>query len=158
MWGRRMWALIFYENSKITTRCWTTINRRMLDLTKKRYPTSFVQGQRRSPSKIVGGVKQHLETNTIPARDAQRVQTKPCVHQDPETPQRLTRPVWVSCTGMSQQWPASRALGAATWSHSLWHKPSWRRSPLTPHRAAEQTTHKLQNNYTKEILALLRKF
>ena len=52
-----------------------------------------VQGQRRSPSKIVGGVKQHLETNTIPARDAQRVQTKPCVHQDPETPQRLTRPV-----------------------------------------------------------------
>ena len=25
-----------------------------------------------------------------------------------------------------------RGLGAATWSHSLWQKPSWRRLPLTP--------------------------
>ena len=82
-------------------------------------------------SKMVGGVKQHLETNPIPARDAQRVQTKPCVHQDPHTPQRLTRPVFES-PGRSQQWPAAGALGAATWSHSLWHKPSLGRSPLTP--------------------------
>ena len=34
-----------------------------------------VQGQRRSPSKMVGGVKSHLESNPIPARDAQRAQT-----------------------------------------------------------------------------------
>ena len=33
-----------------------------------------VQGQR-SPSKMVGGVKLHLESNPIPARDAQRTQT-----------------------------------------------------------------------------------
>ena len=32
-----------------------------------------VQGQR-SPSKMVGGVKLHLESNPIPARDAQRTQ------------------------------------------------------------------------------------
>ena len=29
-----------------------------------------IQGQRRSPSKMVGGVKSHLESNSIPARDA----------------------------------------------------------------------------------------
>ena len=34
-----------------------------------------VQGQRRSPRKMVGGVKSCLESNHIPARDAQRVQT-----------------------------------------------------------------------------------
>ena len=34
-----------------------------------------VQGQRRSPSKMVGGVKSCLESNPIPARDAQRAQT-----------------------------------------------------------------------------------
>ena len=29
---------------------------------------------------------------------------------------------------------------------------------VTHHRATEQTTHRLQNNYTKEVLTLLRKF
>ena len=33
-----------------------------------------IQGQRRSPSKMVGGVNSHLESNPIPARDAQRAQ------------------------------------------------------------------------------------
>ena len=34
----------------------------------------------------------------------------------------------------SVSWPASGAgaLGTATWLHSMWHKPSWRRLPLTP--------------------------
>ena len=50
-----------------------------------------VQGQRRSPSKMVGGAKSHLESNSIPTRDAQRAQTKPCVHQDSKTP-RETKP------------------------------------------------------------------
>ena len=31
----------------------------------------------------------HLESNPILPRDTQRAQTKPCAHQDPETPQRL---------------------------------------------------------------------
>ena len=34
-----------------------------------------VQGQRRSPSKTVGGANSHLESNPIPARDAQRAHT-----------------------------------------------------------------------------------
>ena len=39
-------VLIFScENSKITTHCWTTIDRRMLDPTKKRYPTSKGTGE-----------------------------------------------------------------------------------------------------------------
>ena len=37
---------------------------------------SHIQGQRRSPSKTVGGVKSRLESNPLPTRDVQRVQTK----------------------------------------------------------------------------------
>ena len=78
---------------------------------------SHIRGQR-SHSKMVGGAKSHLESNPIPVRDAQRVQTKPCVHQDPETPQRPSQTcVWLSCGGTGPQWPAAGAgtLGAATW-------------------------------------------
>ena len=68
-------ALIYScENSKITTLCWTTINRKMLDPTKKRYPTSKGKGNKH-PSKMVGGVKLCLESSPIPARDTRRAQT-----------------------------------------------------------------------------------
>ena len=50
-----------------------------------------IQGQRRSPSEMVGGVISHLELNPLPSRVAQSAQTKPCVHQDPGTPQE-TKP------------------------------------------------------------------
>ena len=50
-----------------------------------------VEGQRRRSNKMVGGAKSHLESNPIPARDARRPQTKLCVHQDPEAPQRLSQ-------------------------------------------------------------------
>ena len=43
-----------------------------------------MQGQRKSPKKMVGGVKSHLESSPVPTRDTQRTQMKPCVHQDPE--------------------------------------------------------------------------
>ena len=153
-------VFIFCENSKITTQCWTTIYRRMLDPTKKDtpcprakektqkdsccrlvaklrvrlfwphglWPARFLcpwdspgkntgmgchfllQGifptQESSPGllhcrqilyqlsyegsmKTVGGVKSHLESAPIPAREAWRAQTKPCAHQ--ETPQRLSQ-------------------------------------------------------------------
>ena len=39
-----------------------------------------ILGQRRSPSKIVGGAKSHLKSNPIATRDAQRAQTKPRAH------------------------------------------------------------------------------
>ena len=56
-------AVIFScENSKITTCCYTTVDRRMLD-------------PRRGPRKMVEGVKSLLDSDTIPARDAPRAQT-----------------------------------------------------------------------------------
>ena len=36
---------------------------------------AHVQGQRGKPSKTVGGASSRLESNPIPARDAQRAQT-----------------------------------------------------------------------------------
>ena len=45
------------------------------------------QGQRGSPSKMVGEVNSHLESNPIPARDAQRVQTN-LVHTRTQGPHR----------------------------------------------------------------------
>ena len=55
-----------------------------------------IQGQRRSPRKTVEGVKSHLESNPIPARDTRRAQTKLWVHRDPETPRRLSQKcLWV---------------------------------------------------------------
>ena len=86
------------ENSKIATHCETTIDRRMLDSTKKRYPTSKGKGD--APNKMVGGAKSHLESNPMPARDTWRAQIKPCVHQDPEAPQRLIRPAF-QCLSVS---------------------------------------------------------
>ena len=97
----------------------------MLGPTKKKM--LHVQGQRRSPSKMVGQVKSYLESNPIPTTDARRAQTKPCVHQ--ETPQRQS--LNVSSRGTGQQWMLQ---GQGLWVQQawVWHKPSWRRSPLTP--------------------------
>ena len=86
-------SLIFScENSKITTRCWTTTERRMLGPTKKKIPQ--VPGQRRNPSQMVGGEKSSLESNPIQATEARRAQRKTAVHQ--ETQQRLRQTcLWV---------------------------------------------------------------
>lgn len=58
-------------------------------------------------------------------------------------------------------WPkaklSTRTPGHSQASHSLLHSSlTGGRHPLH-HRATEQTTHKLQNNYTKEMLALFKK-
>ena len=70
-------ALIFScENSKITTRCRTTIDRRMLDPTKKKdtpHPRT-----KEKPQKTGGGVKLYLESNPISAREAQGAQMFEC--------------------------------------------------------------------------------
>ena len=78
---------------------------------------SHIQGQRRSPSKMVGGAKSNLESNPISTRDAQRAWTNPCAHQ--ETHRDWARLAFeclsASCGGMGQQWPATEAgaLGTA---------------------------------------------
>ena len=84
------------------------------------------------------------------------------VHTRTQRPHRhCARPVFESC---AEVWVSSGLLqGQGLWvqlpgPHSLWHKPSWRRSSLTHHTAAKQTTHKLQNNHTNENFALLKKF
>ena len=107
----------------------------------KKYPTSKGKGEAPDGRRA----KLHLESNPISARDIPRDQTKPCAYQ--ETPQRLSQTclwvfpaeVWVS-SGLSQ--------GQGLWVQQtwVWHKPSWRRSQLTPPRSDKNT----QKNYTKK--------
>ena len=63
---------------------------------------------------------------------------KPCGHQDPETPQRPSQNcVWVSPVEVwvSSGLPQGHGLWVQqTW---VWHKPSWRRSPLTPPQSCQ---------------------
>ena len=94
-----------------------------------------IQGQRRSPNKMVGGAKSRLESNPIPARDLWEGSNKILCTPGPSDPTE-TEPelcLNVSCGGTGQQWPTAGAgAPAAELSHSPWHKPSWKRSPLTP--------------------------
>ena len=81
---------------------------------KKKIP--YVQGQRRGPSRTVGGAKSHLESNLLPTRDAHRDRTNLCSlgpRDFTETQPELC--LSASCEGMGQQWPAAgvEALGAA---------------------------------------------
>ena len=64
----------------------------------------------------------------------------PCVHQDPETPQTETKLcVGVSCGVRVSSGPL-RGQGLWVQQAWVWRKPSWRRSPLTPPRAAKTYT------------------
>ena len=69
---------------------------------------------KKKPSKMVGGVKLHLESNPITPRDARMAQTlcTPGPRDPIETETELC--LNVSGGGMDQQWPASGAgvLGA----------------------------------------------
>ena len=81
---------------------------------------------------MVGGVKSHLESNPIPTRNTQRAQTNLCctrTQRPYETETELC--LSISCGGTCQQWTAAGAwpLGA---EDLVWHKPSWKRSPLSP--------------------------
>ena len=84
------------------------------------------------PSKTIGEVKSRLESNPIPTRDAQRQRA----HQDPEPPQRLRQNcVWVSPAEVQVSSGLPRGQGLWVQQTRVWHKPSWRRWPLTHHRA-----------------------
>ena len=63
---------------------------------------------------------------------------KPYVHQDAGTPTE-TEPERCLGVGAGQRWTAAGAgvLVQQTW---VWRKPSWRRSPLTHHRAIRTYT------------------
>ena len=128
------------------------------------------QGQRRSPRKVVGGAKSHLESKPITARDAQRTQTnlvwseitfrikahnhqrrsedsnKPCVHQDPETPPEIETELClsVSCGGTGK----SCNLGQIIWpfvalvsSHIKWDDDAYCTVLLWEGQCLEQRRH-----------------
>ena len=82
---------------------------------------------------MVGVGKSRLESNPIPATDAQRAQTYLVLTRTQRPPQRLRQNcVWVSS---EEVWVCSGLLqGQGLWVQQtwMWHKPSWRRSPLTP--------------------------
>ena len=111
-WSRRMCAQLLLQ--ELQNYNLLLGNRQMLDPTKKKIP--HIQGQRRSSNKTVKGAKSHLESNPILTRHTEG-SNKPCAHQDPETPQRLSQNcVWVSpakvqvSSGLLQ---GEGALGAA---------------------------------------------
>ena len=145
--------------TKIIASCWTTINRRMLDPIKKEIPC--IQGQRRSPNKMVGGTQSRFKSNLRPARDNRRAKTKPCVPRTKgkeQQPPQETEPdcLWVfECLVQryGSQWPATEP-----WGCSVWPRSSWRRRCYPYYRATEQTTPKLENNCIKDVLALLQRF
>ena len=92
----------------------------------------YVQGQRRSPRKMLGGAKSHLESNPVSARGARRAQTNLVCTRT----QRLHRD-WAKNVSVSpaEVWVSSGLLqGQGHWVQQtwVWHKPSWRRSPFTP--------------------------
>ena len=105
----------------------------MLDPTKK---IPHIQGQRRSPSKMVGGAKSHLESNPIPARNAWRAQIKPCAQQ--ETPQRKSQ----SCLCMFEclLWKYRPGRGSGC------RRPGYGISPLA--RGCHQPHHRATRTYT----------
>ena len=80
--------IFFCENSKTATQWWTTISRRMLDPTKKRYARSNgnekpqQEGRRGETAFRIKShtCQRHLEGSN-----------KPCAHKDPETPQRFSQ-------------------------------------------------------------------
>ena len=121
------------ENSKIITHCWTRLTGECWMPPKKDTPHPRAkenpqQDYRRG--EIIFRIKPHT-----PQRHSEG-SNKPCAPQDPDTPQRLSQNcVWVSPAEVwiSSGLPEGQGLWVQqTW---VWHKPSWRRSALTHHRA-----------------------
>ena len=100
----------------------------MLDPTKRRYPMSKGKG---------GSPKDGRRGDfipAIPARDAWRAQTKPFVHQDPETLQRLYQTILSVFEGLLQRHrsvvASHRDRGSGSGSpgrRGVWLTSTWRR-------------------------------
>ena len=74
------------------------------------------------PQRDSNEAKSCLESNLIHNREAQRAPTKPCVHQDPGTPQEtephLPFSVWVSSM-------AAYVSSVLPWEQGLWLQQTW---------------------------------
>ena len=74
-------------------------------------------------------MKWHLELNPIPTKEAPRAQTKPCVHQNPGTPQEAEPDLPLSvCLLWRHGWAACPLLGGQV----LWLKQTWEAWQLSP--------------------------
>ena len=82
-------------------------NHRLENIGPHHKKRSLIQGQRRSLSKTVGGVKSCLESNSLPTRDTQRPQTLWAPGPRDSTEAKPELCLSVSCKGMGQQWPAA---------------------------------------------------
>ena len=125
-------VLIFScENSKITTHCWTTIDRTMLGSTKKDTPCPRAKEKPQQDGrtgKIMFRIKPHACHRCLEGTNKTL-----CTSGDPtETEPDLLLSVWVTPVEVwvSSGLPQKQGLWVQqTW---VWYKPSWRRSPLTP--------------------------
>ena len=125
-------ALIFCENSKITTCCWTTVDRRMLDPTKKKdtpHPRAKKKPQQDGRrGEIMFRIKPHTcqrcweGSNKILCTPEELTENKP----------DLPLSVWVSPVKVQVSSGLLQGKGLCVQQTWVWHKLSWRRSPLTP--------------------------
>ena len=155
--NRRICAELLLWELQNTTRCEQPSTGQCWIPPKK---ITHVQGQRRSPSKMVGGAKSCLESNPIPARDTQRAQTKPCVtkrsHKDwPDLPLS----VWASPVEVQVRSCLPQGQGLWLQQTWVWHKPSCRMSSFTPpqrHWADDpQTAEKLYQRNSHAVRKVL---
>jgi hypothetical protein len=104
---------------------------------KKKIP--HIQGQKKTPIKMVEGEKSRLESNPIPTRDTQRAEKKSlCASGSRDSTEiEPNLPLSVECLlqrrASALACHRDRGSGCSRpGTHSMWHKPSWRRSPLAP--------------------------
>ena len=83
---------------------------------------------------MVGGAKLHLGSNPIPTREAWRVQILFCIrtHDTAQTEPDLPLSVWVSPVEVQVSSDLSQGQGLWVQQTWVWHKTSWRKSPLNP--------------------------
>ena len=103
----------------------------MLDSTKKKKDIPHI-GAKEKPQQDSWRVGITFRIKLHTCQRSPEGSNKLCVHQDPETLQRLSQNcVWVSPV---EVW-VTRSLpqGQGLWVQQIWvwHKPSWRRSPVT---------------------------
>ena len=121
------YALIFCELQNYNS---LLNNHRQKNVGSHQKKIPHYKGQRRSPSKMVGGAKSCLESNPIPATDAQKAQ-KNLVYTRSQRPHRDWARIVFECLLWSY-WSAVACLRGRGSSASVGHKSSWKKSLLTP--------------------------
>ena len=130
-WSRRMRTHLLQEFQNYNL---LLNNHRQDNVSSHQKKIPHVQGQRRSHSKMVGEAKSHLKikphTHQRSSEDSNKTLCAPGdpTEAEPDLPLR----VWVS--PVEVQVSSCLPQGQELWVQQswVWHKPSRRRSPLTP--------------------------